>query len=110
MVRIHHRPQKNPSGGCRMGFFVSLGIHYFYILYSKSLDRYYLGHTSDLNERLRRHITNHKGFTGKAIDWQVVYTEQYTSKDRAYKRERQVKAWKSKTSIQKLISSNNDDC
>jgi len=92
-----------------MGFFVSLGMYYFYILYSKSLDRYYLGHTSDLKERLRRHITNHKGYTGKANDWQVVYKEHYTSKNQAYKRERQVKARKSKASIQKLISSRNDD-
>ena len=67
------------SGSRRMGFFVSLGMYYFYMLYSKSLDRFYPGHTSDLKERLRRHITNHKGYTGKAKDWQVVYNEQYTS-------------------------------
>ncbi|MCB9019399.1 MAG: GIY-YIG nuclease family protein [Chitinophagales bacterium] len=36
----------------------------FYILYSKDLDRYYIGHTCDqIEERLRKHLSNHKGFT-----------------------------------------------
>ena len=80
-----------------------------YILYSKSLDRYYVGHTSDLQGRLRRHNTHHKGYTGKACDWQVVYTETYTLKDQAYERERQIKGWKSKASIQKLITTAKED-
>jgi len=82
-------------------------MYFFYILYSKSLDRYYLGHTSDLKGRLRRHNTDHKGYTGKAQDWQVVYTEPYNSKNQAYQRERQVKAWKSRSKIMELIISNN---
>jgi len=84
-------------------------MYFLYILYSKSLDHYYVGHTSDLQGRLRRHNTLHKGYTGKANDWQVVYTETYTSKDQAYKRERQIKGWKSKVSIQKLISTTEKD-
>lgn len=47
-----------------------------YILYSKTLDRYYIGHCeAPLEERLRRHLSNHKGFTGKAKDWEAVYTQ-----------------------------------
>ena len=65
-------------------------IYYFYILYSDKLDKYYIGHTSDLQERLRRHNSNHKGFTVKGNDWVVVYTEIYTSKKLAYAREREV--------------------
>ena len=50
----------------------------FYILYSSSLDRYYIGHTGeDVEERLRKHLTHHKGYTSKAQDWQIVYTEKY---------------------------------
>ena len=37
----------------------------FYILYSPSLDKFYVGHTGDeKNERLSRHNSNHKEFTG----------------------------------------------
>jgi len=53
--------------------------YYFYIIYSQQLDKYYVGHTSNLDERLKKHNTNHKGFTGKANDWAVVYTEIYST-------------------------------
>ncbi|MFD2162079.1 GIY-YIG nuclease family protein [Paradesertivirga mongoliensis] len=42
-----------------------------YILYSQSLDKYYVGCTSDVSERLKKHNTNHSGFTGKLLDWEV---------------------------------------
>jgi len=77
---------------------------YFYILYSQVLDKFYIGFTSEIEERLRKHNTNHKGFTGKTNDWVVVYTETYPSKELAYAREREVKKWKSKIRIKDLIS------
>ncbi|NOX85227.1 MAG: GIY-YIG nuclease family protein, partial [Chlorobi bacterium] len=46
--------------------------YYLYIIYSPFLDRYYVGHTSDLEGRLRRHNTHHGGYTGKANDWKLV--------------------------------------
>jgi putative endonuclease len=81
-------------------------MHYFYILYSKDIDKFYIGHTSDiLTERLRRHLSNHSGFTSKAKDWEIVYKEVFIDKSMAYKRELEVKKWKSKIRIIKLISS-----
>ena len=69
---------------------------YVYILHSNSLDRYYVGHTGDdLPERLRKHNSNHKGFTGNVGDWAIVYAEMYPTKTDAYQREREIKAWKS---------------
>ncbi len=45
-----------------------------YILYSKILDKYYVGYTGDvLAERLRKHNSFHKGFTGTKNDWDIVY-------------------------------------
>ena len=79
-------------------------MYYLYILYSQKLDKYYIGHTSDLEGRLRRHLSNHKGFTGSQSDWLIVYTEQFTSKELAYQRERQIKKWKSRKMIEKLIN------
>jgi len=77
-----------------------------YILYSAIKDRYYVGFTSDsLSERIRRHNTNHKGFTGKTGDWDLVYTETFALKENAMKREKEVKAWKSRKMIEKLIRS-----
>ena len=80
-------------------------MYYCYILFSVAYNSYYIGHTGDqLEERLRKHNSNHKGFTGKSHDWQFFYYEIYETKDEAYKREREIKGWKSKKMIESLIS------
>ena len=79
-------------------------MNYFYILYSKALNQYYIGHTSEsLQERLRKHLSNHSGFTAKSKDWLVVYYEEFETKSLAYRRELEVKEWKSRTRVEKLI-------
>ena len=55
-------------------------------------------------DRLEKHLTNHDGFTAKAKDWKVVYTEVYESYEQASKREKTIKNWKSRTMIKKLIN------
>lgn len=76
-----------------------------YILYSKSLDKYYIGHTADtLEERLRRHLSDHSGFTAKAKDWEVVFVKEFSSKSAAYAEERRMKKWKSRAMIEQLIA------
>ena len=78
-----------------------------YILYSSSLDQYYIGHTGEgLHERLRKHLPNHKGFTAKLKDWIIVYSELFEKKSVAYQRELQIKSWKSKIGIKKVIATN----
>ena len=82
----------------------------FYILFSSSAGKYYIGYTTQrIQERLRKHNSNHKGFTGKSEDWLVVYTESYPTKSLAYSREREVKEWKSRRQIEKLIGSAHPD-
>ena len=78
--------------------------YYFYILHSQSIDRYYIGYTSNLEERLTKHNTHHKGFTGRVNDWRVVYTESYSTKSEAYARERKVKFWKSRKLVEELVA------
>ena len=76
-----------------------------YILFSPSKNRFYIGSTSDeLSQRIRRHNTNHKGFTGNNADWILMYYEQFSTKKEALDRERQIKAWKSKVKILALIN------
>ena len=78
----------------------------FYILYSVSRNQYYIGNTADdIKERLRKHNSNHSGFTGKVADWEIVYKEIYDSKKEAFRREREVKKWKNRKLLEKLIGS-----
>ena len=84
-------------------------MYYVYILYSASLAKYYVGYTgTTVEERLQKHLSKHKGFTSSASDWRTVYQESYKTKSEAMARERQVKGWKSKKAIEKLIRENAD--
>ncbi len=77
---------------------------YTYILYSDSKNKFYIGHTGgSLEERLRKHNSRHKGFTGSNDDWVIKYFETFTSKEEAYSRELQIKKWKSRKLIEQLI-------
>ncbi|UBM61171.1 GIY-YIG nuclease family protein [Candidatus Sulfidibacterium hydrothermale] len=35
-------------------------MYYFYILYSERTNRYYIGHTENILQRLKKHNSNHK--------------------------------------------------
>ena len=75
---------------------------YTYILYSQNIDKFYVGYTNNLHERLKKHNYTHKGFTGRTDDWKIVYFEEFLSKKEAISREREIKAWKSKRKIIKV--------
>jgi len=78
---------------------------YVYILYSASLNKYYVGYSADTAGRLYKHNKTHKGFTGQVNDWMLVYTEAFEEKTKALQREKQIKQWKSRKAIEDLISS-----
>ena len=81
-----------------------MNMAWLYILHSPTLDRYYVGHTTEsLDERLRKHLSMHQGWTARAKDWILVYAEEHPDKASAYRRERAIKAWKSKTRIAELV-------
>jgi len=77
---------------------------YTYIIFSESRDKYYVGSTSNLVERLTRHSQNNKGFTGKNADWKLVHSEFFATRQESLRREMQIKRWKSRIMIEKLIA------
>ena len=78
--------------------------YFVYILYSKKLNRYYVGATGDLAARMESHLWMHKGFTSKAKDWELKHSEAFVDKSEAFAREKQIKKWKSRIMIEKLIN------
>ena len=69
------------------------------------LNKYYVGSTGDtLESRIKKHNSNHKGFTGGYGDWVIKYSEEFQSRNDALKREKEIKKWKSRKLIEKLIS------
>jgi putative endonuclease len=88
-----------------VAFSVSTNMEHAFILYSKQLDKYYIGSTRDFpQDRLRRHPSDHKGFTSKAKDWVIVLLEYYEDYSLEHKRELQIKSWKSKKMVESLVS------
>jgi len=76
-----------------------------YIIFSKKLDRYYVGHTEDLQKRIEQHNSGISDFTSTANDWVLVYSEEFGSRELARSREMAIKKKKSRKYIEWLISS-----
>jgi len=79
---------------------------FVYILYSNSLNKYYIGQTYDLIARLEKHQDKTTRFTKQADDWKLVYNEEYSTRKGAMNREKEIKRIKSKQYIQNLILQN----
>ncbi|KAF0142760.1 MAG: putative endonuclease containing a URI domain [Stygiobacter sp.] len=78
-------------------------MYHTYILYSSSLDKYYVGYTQNLELRIERHNSSWGKFTSSGIPWKLVYSESFQTKSDAIKREVQIKKKKSRKYIHDLI-------
>ncbi|MCH7400430.1 GIY-YIG nuclease family protein [Belliella kenyensis] len=75
-----------------------------YILYSKSVDRYYIGYSIDMLSRLDQHNRHvFKGaFTDRAEDWEIFHTIVCMSERQAKLIEKHIKKNKSRTYLENL--------
>ncbi len=76
-----------------------------YIIYSAILDKYYVGYSEDILQRLEQHNSGISDFTAKANDWLLKYSVPFASRTDAMKREAEIKKKKSRKYIEWLISS-----
>ncbi len=76
-----------------------------YIIFSKKLDKYYVGYSEDIYVRLKQHNEGFSTYTSRANDWQIKYSEAFESRELAMKREKEIKNKKSRKYIEYLISS-----
>ena len=74
-----------------------------YILRSEKNGRYYVGHTSDMSERLLYHNTGKVAATKNKGPWTIAYIEEYESKLKTNQRELEIKSKKTKRYIEYLI-------
>jgi putative endonuclease len=77
---------------------------YTYILFSNTANKFYIGSTSlPVEQRLKKHLADHSGFTGKFKDWKIVFTQGFNVKTDALALEKKIKSMKSRKFIEKLI-------
>ena len=77
---------------------------YVYILQSQTTNRYYIGQTQNLDERLAYHNANYSKSLKHRGPWRIVHSEEFHSRAEAVRRERQIKSWKDRNMIQSLAS------
>ncbi|TCL00994.1 putative endonuclease [Roseivirga ehrenbergii] len=106
MVRSEaSEPQRPPKDSQKwLSFFVFM--HCVYILYSPSLNRYYVGETAFLSGRLDQH---NSGFyknasTKSASDWELFLEIECVDRSQALKIERFIKQQKSRKFIERMKS------
>ncbi|PCE63032.1 GIY-YIG nuclease family protein [Sediminicola luteus] len=84
--------------------------YFVYIIYSQTLDRYYIGHYQNIEERIQRHNQgNGASYTKKAKDWELRYTEAFDTRAEANQRELSIKKKKSRKYIEWIIANNNHE-
>ena len=76
-----------------------------YILHSLKLNKYYIGQTINLTERIDLHKTQYfkNSFTAKAVDWTLVFSLNCDSRKQALSIEKHIKRMKSRKYIENLI-------
>ena len=84
---------------------------YVYILHSVSSDHYYIGHTNDVEKRLKEHNNpkENSKFTSKHLPWELkLWFEVTQFREDAMKVERFIKNQKSREFIERIISEVNN--
>jgi putative endonuclease len=79
-------------------------MYFVYILVSELTGRYYVGQTSNVEDRLRRHNAGTQMATKAYLPWRIARVEQFLTRSEACAREREIKAKKSHKWIEWLIS------
>ncbi len=65
---------------------------------------YYIGSTNDLKKRLNYHEKGRVRSTKGKLPFELIYTEEYDNRSEAQSREYQIKKWKSRKAIERLIN------
>jgi putative endonuclease len=63
-----------------------------YILYSESVNQYYVGITADIKDRLNRHNQGRSKSTNKGMPWKLIETFKVLDRSEAVKLEKKIKS------------------
>lgn len=69
-------------------------MYYVYIIFTEANNLFYIGHTSNLEDRLLRHNSNRNKFTKNKGPWKIIASHKCNTKSEAYKLELKLKSFK----------------
>ncbi len=64
---------------------------FIYILKSQVANKSYVGHTDDLDRRIKEHNSGKHFYTKRYLPWKIIYNEKFENADEARKREKYLK-------------------
>ncbi|KKT23247.1 MAG: GIY-YIG catalytic domain protein [Candidatus Nomurabacteria bacterium GW2011_GWF2_43_8] len=76
---------------------------FVYVLKSQSYKKSYVGHTDNLDRRLKEHNSERNNLTRRYMPWNIVYTEKYDNIDDAVKREKFLKTTTGRRFLKKIF-------
>ena len=82
---------------------MSAPYYYVYVLQNPE-GRLYIGFTTDLEKRVRRHQEDKAGWTHGKGHWELVHSEVFTNRTEAIRRERTLKHGKANQELRKLLA------
>ena len=80
---------------------------FVYVLRSEKKGRHYVGHTKNLEKRLKQHNDGKTRSLKAHLPVRVVYVEERSSKQEAYRREKQIKNYKGGEAFKRLVGDGN---
>lgn len=75
-----------------------------YIIQSQKNNKFYIGQTKNIDDRLKRHNNGESLSTKPGIPWKIIHLEKFKTRSEAIKREKYLKSLKNKDYLQKLIN------
>jgi len=78
-------------------------MYFVYILYSESIDQFYVGQTKDLDDRIARHNQAKSLSTKRGVPWRLEKVIGFESKKQCLQAERWLKKMKSRRILIQVI-------
>ncbi len=76
---------------------------FVYVLQSISSGKIYIGHTNNLERRLIEHNLRTKRYTSKKGPWKIIYSENFSTRAEAIRREKSLKGGQGRQFIKQFI-------
>ena len=79
--------------------------HFVYIILSKSADKYYVGETCNIQERVHQHNSAYydSAFSKQAKDWELFWSLKCNSRSQALKIEKHIKKMRNRKFYENLV-------
>ncbi len=77
-----------------------------YIIKNQKTEKYYIGSTGCLDDRIKRHNSGRSKATKKDRPWNIILIEKYETRPEALEREAQIKSFHGGNAFKELVFSN----